>query len=186
LKFNFVSGVEQNDQPIFGVTHNSTKSTVGQEQTQPTPPVPSVAMSTFSVGVSSASSIFGGGTPKFSFGALASGTASVPKLGFGGGFKEQKAKPMFGATPDKLKSTASVDKEPVLPSDDENPEVFEANVDFKPVCPLPDKIEVLTGEENETVCLCKHSLTNRVFCSRCSRIEQSCSGTLKANSRSVV
>jgi E3 SUMO-protein ligase RanBP2 len=91
----------------------------------------------------------GGGASKFSFGALASGTASVPKVGFGGGFKEQKAQPMFGAI---SKPTTGDGEEPTSPgaTGDDNPEVFEANVDFKPVCPLPDKIDVVTGEENET------------------------------------
>jgi len=91
-------------------------------------------------GVTPAGGIFGGGASGFSFGALATGTASVPKIGFDGGFKEQKAQPIFGATLDQTKpATGKEDKEPTSPGGDDNPEVFEAHVDFKPVCPLPDK-----------------------------------------------
>ena len=31
--------------------------------------------------------------------------------------------------------------------DEDDPEAFEASLDFKPIVPLPDKVDVVTGEE---------------------------------------
>jgi len=56
------------------------------------------------------------------------------------GIQVQQPKPMFGTSAEK----SAEDNE-------DDPEAFEATVDFKPVVPLPDKIDVVTGEENEEV-----------------------------------
>ena len=38
-----------------------------------------------------------------------------------------------------------------LPSTTEEPEEYEPQVDFKPVIPLPEEVQVVTGEEDEEV-----------------------------------
>jgi hypothetical protein len=167
----------------LGPTLISAKSVAvsGEDPILPVLFAPSTTTSTSAMG------IFCGGASKLSLGALATGTVSGPKVSSGFDFK-QNVEPMFGVTPTSVKSNIDNEKEPISPGavgGDENPELFEAHVNFKPVCPLPDKIEVLTGEEDETVCLCKHGTTTRIFCRRCFHIEQSYSGILKANSRNA-
>lgn len=65
---------------------------------------------------------------------------------------------------------------------EEAPEAYEAQVDFKPIVPLPPKIEVRTGEENEEVLAFARSFSLSFFSALfrcCSRIALSSTDTIR-------
>lgn len=115
-------------------------------------PTPSTTSST-----ANATSSFGSSTFSFSFGAqntsnavtaasLKPSEANAPALGsseFGFVFKSKSP----AKQPPTLANASGVEDV----SDDENVEEEENNTYFTPVIPLPDKIEVKTGEEEEDV-----------------------------------
>ncbi|CAB3403118.1 unnamed protein product [Caenorhabditis bovis] len=95
-------------------------------------------------------------TPKNVFGGFASGetfatlAAKAKQNNIFEGEAAKKAQEEFKAlkknTP-LVKTTENADEE----GGDENAEEYEPQVDFKPVVPLPDLVELVTGEENEEV-----------------------------------
>lgn len=112
-------------------------------------------MSTASTASVGSTSAFGSSTFSFSFGSQPPAAASkpsepeVPKLGdskeFGFVFKGKS--PMKPTTPAPEANPDGVEDV----SDDENVEEEESTAYFAPVIPLPDKVEVRTGEEDEDV-----------------------------------
>lgn len=99
-------------------------------------------------------SAFGASTFSFSFGSQPTASSKpsepeVPKLGdskeFGFVFKGKS--PMKPTTPAPIANADGVEDV----SDDENVLEEESTAYFAPVIPLPDKVEVRTGEEDEEV-----------------------------------
>lgn len=130
-------------QSKFGSTTATTKFTFGFQSNTP-------ATNTSTATTTAASSIFGTATSTpsggFQFGTL-SKPVEIPKIEskeFGFVFKAKSPgnpKSPVKTYPDGIEDV----------SDDENVEEEENNTYFTPVIPLPDKIEVKTGEEDETV-----------------------------------
>ncbi|XP_024214651.1 E3 SUMO-protein ligase RanBP2 isoform X2 [Halyomorpha halys] len=63
-------------------------------------------------------------------------------------------KPVFQFTMPEVKQTSPLANKSLDESHDSEPEEEEDHLQFQPVIPLPDKINVVTGEENETVLYC--------------------------------
>ena len=92
----------------------------------------------------STSGPFGGGSGGLSFGAVASTSPA-------------NAAALFKGTPDhkafeqtSVFASSSAKGAPESPSKEDQVEEYEPEVDFAPVVPLPDLVEVRTGEEDET------------------------------------
>lgn len=119
-------------------------------------PAASVANSISGASTVSSTSAFGASTFSFSFGSQNSTAApplkaaepEVPKLAgskeFGFIFKGKSPVKPTDVTPVVNDGVEDV-------SDDENVEEEESTAYFAPVIPLPDKVEVVTGEEDEDV-----------------------------------
>ncbi|CAH1402479.1 unnamed protein product [Nezara viridula] len=74
---------------------------------------------------------------------------TVSQFGFG--------KSEFKFTMPEVKQTNTSINKSLDESHDSEPEEEEDHLQFQPVIPLPDKITVVTGEENETVLYCKRA-----------------------------
>ncbi|KAK8396428.1 hypothetical protein O3P69_005465 [Scylla paramamosain] len=91
-------------------------------------------------------SIFGGMSP--SFGSLASTAATTTPT---------TAASMFTTKAFEPQPSMAVTKSPQKDDSDDRVEEYEPQVDFQPVVPMPDLVEIKTGEEGEEVLFCERS-----------------------------